>query len=365
MLLSAMSQPLRIGVLASFRYAKYRDLMRGLVADLERARHWQLRCEEPTHANLRALCAWGAAGLIVQVQRARLGDAVVATGLPAVNVSQARDEPRLPLIAVDDLAVGRAAARHLEERFVAHRAVIAGDQPFARARLAGFAGSAAPPNFPGGDLARWLAGQPRPFGLFAVTEHLAYEALAACRRAGLRVPEDVLVVAAGDDDLLCATCWPSITSVPLAGMAIGAAAAGLLERLLAGRRPPHRPVLVPPGTLVPRASTDAVACDDQLVAEVVRRMRARLAEPVGVCQLLAGLEPSRRVVEQRFARTLGCSPLQVLTRLRLERARVLLAGGASPLAAVARACGLATAEHLHALVRRHLGCTPGSLRRLG
>lgn len=363
-----MTAPVRrIGALVSFRHHKGREIMRGLLGDPDRTQNWHLRCEEPTPAALRTLLAWGAEGLVAQANEPALVEALLATGRPAVNVGNVRPDPRLPLVAVDDRAVGRAAAEHLLARFAGRLAVLGEDSAYAAGRLAGFAAAAAEVGVPvlrapacGRDA--WLAALPRPCGLFIPGVQAAYDGLHRCRDLGIRVPEDLAVIGADDDPLLCMGSWPSLSCVDLAGAAIGAAAAGLLERLLAGAKPPRRPLLVPPGPVIARRSTDAVACDDPLLHALITRMRARLAEPVGVRQLLAGLAGSRRSIEARCRARLGRTPHRLLTGLRLERARQLLTSGALPLAEVARRSGIATAEHLIALFRRHCGCTPGEWR---
>ena len=88
--------------------------------------------------------------------------------------------------------------------------------------------------------------------VIAASDTLAHGVLAACARAGLRVPEDIAV--AGFDDLpASAVTAPALTSVALPGDLLGSVAARLLLSLIDGVDAPETQEL--PAELVVRAST--------------------------------------------------------------------------------------------------------------
>lgn len=76
---------------------------------------------------------------------------------------------------------------------------------------------------------------------------------------------------------------------------------------------------------------------------------------------LAGLSPPAFC--RLFLRVMGEPPLAYLARVRVEHARRLLADPRPTLTEVALASGFYDAAHLCRNVRRHLGCTPGTIRR--
>ena len=90
-------------------------------------------------------------------------------------------------------------------------------------------------------LLRWLKTLAKPVAIVAWTTELGREVIHACRRAGILVPEQVAVLAADNDDLLCEACTPSLSGIALTSERIGYEAATLLERLMQGRRPPKKP----------------------------------------------------------------------------------------------------------------------------
>jgi len=75
----------------------------------------------------------------------------------------------------------------------------------------------------------------------------------------------------------------------------------------------------------------------------------------------AGLSPSH--FARQFRTTMGVAPHQYLMRLRIERAKRLLAETDTPTATVAFACGFANQEHLTRVFKRGCGITPAAYRR--
>ena len=63
------------------------------------------------------------------------------------------------------------------------------------------------------DIATWLQGLPKPVGVMACYDLRGQQVLDACRRAGLTVPEEVAVIGADDDELLCELSSPPLSSV--------------------------------------------------------------------------------------------------------------------------------------------------------
>lgn len=97
--------------------------------------------------------------------------------------------------------------------------------------------------------------------------------------------------------------------------------------------------------------------------EAVRRARdylhAHWADDVALDDLAVAGGVSKFHLARRFREAVGLPPHAYLVRLRLARARDLIARG-WPLAAVAHACGFAAQSHLHRHFARVHGMTPGA-----
>ncbi len=66
---------------------------------------------------------------------------------------------------------------------------------------------------------------------------------------------------------------------------------------------------------------------------------------------------------QTFKQQTGMSPYRYVLQKRLEKASALLTGSKLGLAEIALATGFADQAHMTASFARHLGRTPGAIRR--
>ncbi|NBP80973.1 AraC family transcriptional regulator, partial [bacterium] len=87
-------------------------------------------------------------------------------------------------------------------------------------------------------------------------------------------------------------------------------------------------------------------------------IREHASEPIKVEDVLQAVPMSRRSLERAFQETLGRSPAMEIRRVRLERAKTLLATTDLPVPKVARASGFGTGEYLATLFRQATGMTP-------
>ena len=174
----------------------------------------------------------------------------------------------IPLVASDNHAGGRLAARHLLELGHSEVAVLAGPRGLrsAEERVAGFREVFPQAEVIAGDFSEAMAlerttellaerratGRPLPSAVFASNDLAAFGVIDALAAAGLSVPGDVSVV--GFDDVALARRFsPALTTVRQAIDVIGRQATLTLLELVAGD--PPSPVPLCPVELVVRAST--------------------------------------------------------------------------------------------------------------
>jgi len=196
-----------------------------------------------------------------------------AAGLPCVLVDAVHAS--LPSIAVDDVAGGEMATRHLIE--LGHRRIaLIGDPPpefrfdWSRDRTRGYeqalsrAGIEVRPEYvregtrllhvARGIAAELLALPERPTAVFAASDTQAIGAIEAARARGIRVPEELSVI--GFDDIEVAS-YVSLTTVRQPLFESGRRGAELLLRALSGRQVDVRTELLPL-ELVVRGTTGPV-----------------------------------------------------------------------------------------------------------
>ena len=99
--------------------------------------------------------------------------------------------------------------------------------------------------------------------------------LEACLRLHLQVPEQIAVIGADNDELICNISQPPLSSVMINDEQRGYEAARMLDILMSGGTPPQNPVYVEPAGVISRASTDILAIDDPPLVEALRFVRER------------------------------------------------------------------------------------------
>lgn len=194
----------------------------------------------------------------------RLLASLVAAGVPTVCTGIPLGETAgISTVSVDEVASARMMTRYLRDQGHRRIALITGpnDTPGGRFRLMGFReemGDAFDPDLVAqgsyeqatGDAAMTalLERAPDIDAVFAASDVMAVGAIAALRRAGKRVPEDV-AVAGFDDSGLAATHAPPLTTVRQPWAQISAAMVDMLLEVIAGATVPS---VVLPATLVVR-----------------------------------------------------------------------------------------------------------------
>ena len=360
-------------------------VLRGIAEYAQRHARWTFVLSPETFVmRLQSLKGWGGHGVIALIDTKAEAQAARKLGVPVVNLSGALRDAGLPRVMVDHQAVGRLAAEHLLERGFRRFAYYGvRDLWYARQRRGAFIErlkrdgrqcsvhevpssiiDRQPWHHGQQQLASWLKTLELPVGLMACTDQRAQMVTETCRRLGLDVPGDVAIIGVDNDEITCRFCVPPLSSVSRNGNTVGYEAAALLDRLMSGKRPPAGDVLIAPDGVVKRRSTDVVAVDDPHVAAAIRFIREHVSECFGVDQVAAALPVSRRYLEHRFRRHLGCTPHQYICRVRVERAKQLLGGAEKmKLKHIATACGFNDPMRLRLVFERITSMTPREYRR--
>jgi len=179
-------------------------------------------------------------------------------------------------------------------------------------------------------------------------------------QAGLRVPDDVGILGAGNDPLLCGGFEPTLSSVDLAWERVGYHAAELLDWILDGTARPTQPLLIAPPGIHCRRSTDTAPTTDLLVAGALRHIAEHCGEPLRIADVAAACGVPARSLQRRFTDH-GRSVTHEILLARHHRACRLLAGD-RPIAEVARQCGYATPTGFLRAFRAIEGLAPRAWR---
>jgi LacI family transcriptional regulator len=353
---------------------------------------WLFFCSPPTLSGagesaltLRSMRDWNGDAMIVVSNDERELRAVRRMGIPVVNLGGGLAKSYgVPRVMVNHYQAGRLAADHLLSRGLAHLAFFGWSNLwYSQQRRFGFRSRAAESGVTCSDFLRasygranlswaervaevskWLRSLLLPVGIFAVQDYRAQFLMEACQEAGLRIPEDVAVIGMDNDTTICEHTEPTLTSIARNSERVGWAAAELLDRMMHGEPPPAEDLLVEPEGIALRQSTERLYCADPVVQRALDYMRENLKAQFKIEAIAEHAAVSKRTLETRFREKLRCSPHEFLTKLRVERAQVLMQ--MSPKRTIeqtAKECGFGTVPAFHAAFRRLTGQSPGRFRK--
>lgn len=214
-------------------------------------------------------------------------------------------------------------------------------------------------------LAKWLRELPKPIALFAANDIRSLDVLDACRQEKISVPGDIALLSCDDDELLCETANPSLSSIRFSTVDAGHRAAEILDRLIRGSRSlPRKERLVPygPMSVTERLSSESVKRNDPLVESALSLIRLNAFSGLHVQKLAQKLKVSRRTLETRFRSATGRSIYDELLRIRFDSVCKHLREGKLTIADIAERCGFPDASHLGVMFKRRFGMTPSEYR---
>lgn len=381
----------RVALLIESSRAYGRGLFLGIAKFVREHHEWSVQSEEWrwTDSFPVWLKNWDGDGVIARVETAEMASFIKQLGVPAVDVRGSVSGSDLPLIDTDDRMVANLAAEHFLNRGFRHyafcgfvganysdkrslwfqeRLAQAGFQchvyrPPRRTKAAQTIEHEKRGLLFQEDLGRWLVSLPKPIGIMACNDIRGQHVLNLCRRLALAVPEEMAIIGVDNDEILCELSDPPLSSVAPDTFRIGYDAAVLLERMMAGGKPPAEPTFIPPRGIITRRSTEVLALDDRQLAIGLRFIRDQAFGPISINEAARVSGMCRSVFERRFAAQMGRSPKAEVLRLRLERVKQLLMDTDWNLAQIAESAGFNYAEYLHAVFTQKTGITPGKYRR--
>jgi LacI family transcriptional regulator len=212
-------------------------------------------------------------------------------------------------------------------------------------------------------LIQWLRGLPRPIGIFSPGDIHSAFLLDVCREINIPVPEEMAILGAGNDTVICETVRPSLSSVDINARRMGFEAAKLLDQMMNGRTT-KEDMYIPPSHVVVRQSTDLMAIEDADVAQAMRLIREYACKGIDVGRVAEEVGLSRRAMERRFLKHVGRTPKGEIMRVRIERAKTLMAQTDQTSESIAKKSGFSTLEYFTQVFRRHVGMKPQAYRKM-
>lgn len=220
-----------------------------------------------------------------------------------------------------------------------------------------------PPELFGSAIRKWLSGLPKPCGIFAPNDALAKTVLDICNELGLFIPRDVAVIGVDNDELICNTTTPALSSVAPDFHLAGRLAAQKLDECLGGNPPPAATATYGPSGVVQRGSSRRLPANRRAIGELVEFIRGNACLGIRVGDVLNLAKTPKSTTELHFRQVIGRSIAEEIQCVRLEAVCALLRNRSTPISAIATQCGYRNDNHLKNLFRRKFGKTMSAYRK--
>ena len=363
-----------------------RGLLRGIIRYHQEHGPWSVYFKphglgDPPPAWLRT---WRGDGILARINDRQMADAVLKTGVPAVDLREALGDLGLATVGTDNQAVVQLAFQHFADRGFRHYAFCGsprGEYRYQDERADRFLRILADRKMtcdtyfnPRGrgpfsweedqrQMSRWLKSLPTPVAIMTCHDDRGLQALDACVRVGLDVPGEVAILGVDNDPFLCNLSRPALSSIDVNSERVGYVAAELLDGLMDGRQLPSLTRYFAPRGVVTRQSTDVIAVGDPRCGHAARLIRENACSATSIEEVLSQVPLSRSELFRRFKLHLNRSPKKEMSRVRLEHAKKLLAETDLPISTVAERVGFREAKYFIDVFHKVEGMTPLSYRR--
>ncbi|MDO4582967.1 MAG: DNA-binding transcriptional regulator [Planctomycetia bacterium] len=378
----------RVLVLMDTTRTYFREIIRGIARYHHEHGEWLLEYSPygPEDFVPKDFRDYRADGMLVRINQPQLLEAVLRTGIPAIDLLRVFPHSAIPCIGPDEREVTRQLLHHFQEQHFHSFAFLGIRTPethFLAIRHETFVEEMRKKAFPSsvyriptstvysdrlriserirGSLRKWLQKLPRRTAVLCGNDELAFQVLEQCRLAGIAVPQHLAVAGIGNDDCICELGHPTLTSVELRPQKIGYQAAELLQQAMDGRSIPHD-TLTPCGEIIVRQSTDTFLTEDESLNRAIQFIRHHACEGIGVEDVCQAAHLTRIPLENRFKKWLGRTVYQEIQRIRLAEIQKMLRTTRLPFKTIVRQAGFRRLEQMMRFFRKETGMTMKEFR---
>lgn len=305
--------------------------------------------------------------------------------IPHIIVATHKLYPNVFSVDVDDLAVGREAANALAQVGFRSFACLGNGTPYSELRVQGFMETISSQDIPfsyhtesgfeelrysesftepSQDMIAWLKALPKPCGIFAVHDPLGRFLSGACSELGIRVPDEVAIIGANNDPLVCGLTYPMLSSISIPWDEVGMVVGASMQTMIRGEGTLFNTCqLISPSGVMLRHSANHLAIQDDMLRRAMSYMTERLQEAISIGTLCSHLKISRRTLERKFKDVVSCTPWEMLCQIRVNQAKRLLAETLHSISHIAELSGFHDPERMAVVFKRVTGKSPSQFRR--
>ncbi|WP_269523223.1 AraC family transcriptional regulator [Coraliomargarita parva] len=319
---------------------------------------------------------WQGDGIITSMNNSRqLEDFILNAKVPTVDLSIWREDIDLPRVAADNDEIGRVGAQHFIEMGHRNCAWFAlASNPVSQTRYQGYSDELAKAGIEcirldtqrpqdAAFIRQRLLELPKPCAIYTKSDYDSAWLCNLCFDVDLRVPDDIAILGADDNPLICESQAVPLSSVRHDLKRIGYEGAAMLDQLMADQPLTERLKLIKPRGISVRKSTDALAVTDPLIREVLVYLKSHYRRSIGTAEIAEQFKLSRRSLELRFREQMHSSIREFLIRLRINEAKALLNYSKEPIETIAAMTGFCHAPHFSSTFKKIVGLSPTQFRK--
>lgn len=307
-------------------------LIKGIVHYATHQGHWSFYREiSGVSRRLEKSLKGSVDGIIAQVRNAKVAKRIIPNGMPAVVKGDEELIPGVCNLIYDAKAIGQMGFQHLKSlgikriAFCGYKEVLWAHELINcfRSQLTGVymlpkTSVKISSRKKAEQIAYWLHTLAKPVGIIVSQDECGQCVLDACKMAGYRVPSEVSVLGVDNDEWICSLTSPPMTSIAMNTEQAGYEAAQRLDELMSGLKTFPPTIQIQPIGVITRQSTDLFSVEDPEVRKAIEYIRKNFEKQIQLDDVVNATSISRRVLYERFKRTLGRSINEELRRIRVE-----------------------------------------------
>ena len=208
--------------------------------------------------------------------------------------------------------------------------------------------------------AKWLAALPKPVGILTWSDRIGRDMLDLCRLHGVSVPGAAYVVGIDNEEYICESATPTLTSISLDYTHAAFQAARALDEMIDGRVSTPPRIVIPVCTVFDRGSTQDPKGAGRLVSLAREFIAANACREGGLAPVDVAnhLNVSLRTVQMRFRdSSCGRTILQEIRSVQLEHVCHLLKTSDLQIDEITFKAGFSSQSRLKALFKQTYGTT--------
>ena len=209
----------------------------------------------------------------------------------------------------------------------------------------------------------WLRSLPKPIALMTCADDCSQHVAEACKLGNIHVPEEIAVIGVDNDEMVCQTSTPRLSSISFNFENTGFRAALLLDELMSGEKNTGQCVSTKPLQVITRQSTDILAINDRDVILAIRYIRHNAKRLIQTTDVLAAIGCSRRTLHRKFLETLGRSVSDEIKETRIQQITQMLLETDLSISEIAYTLGYIDTCHIARYFQQAKGITPSNFRK--